>query len=39
MNLSLAGEAVRADVWLGGSDKESEGRWTWVDGTPINMRS
>ena len=21
-------------VWIGGSDREEEGKWTWTDGTP-----
>lgn len=27
-----------AYVWLGGSDAEIEGKWYWVDGTPISLR-
>ena len=22
--------------WLGGSDSDEEGNWTWTDGTPFN---
>ena len=38
-NLSDSGTAVLADIWLGGSDKETEGRWMWIDGTAITRRN
>ncbi len=27
----------KAKVWLGASDAETEGRWVWVDGTPMGF--
>ena len=37
--VSRAGDAVTADIWLGGSDQASEGTWRWLDGSPISSRS
>ncbi|CAL4222899.1 unnamed protein product, partial [Meganyctiphanes norvegica] len=28
---------AEADYWLGGSDIQAEGNWTWQDGTPVPM--
>lgn len=33
---NLAANAGLGNVWLGASDQAQEGRWVWVDGTPLN---
>ena len=40
-NLTRAGDAVHADLWIGGSarDTDHQNTWTWVDGTLIDRRS
>ena len=37
-NLSES-DAALADIWLGGSYKETQGRWMWIDGTSISIRN
>ena len=39
-NLTKLGDAIHADLWIGGSARNpaSPNSWTWVDGSAIDRR-
>ena len=32
-------DITRLYFWLGGTDSDDEGNWSWIDGTPFNFTS